>query len=66
MWGIKIMMSHQSKLQVVSSRKEGGYTCSHCTIYGPPPLVLDVALLEKSGLAFSPSLAPSLPGAVSC
>lgn len=57
------MMSHQSKLQVVSSRKErwgGGYTCSQCTIIvPPPPLVLDVARLEKSGL--SPFFLASLP-----
>lgn len=62
------MMSHQSKLQVVSSRKErwGGLHMQSMYYYcPPPPLVLDV---EKSGLSpfFFPCLAPSLPGAVIC
>lgn len=72
MWRIKIMMSHQSKLQVVSSRKEQGGGLHMQSMYyycpPPPPLVLDVARLEKSGLSpfFFPCLAPSLPGAAIC
>lgn len=65
------MMSHQSKLQVVSSRKERGGLHMQSMYYycpPPPPLVLDVARLEKSGLSpfFFPCLASSLPGAVIC
>lgn len=52
--GIKIMMSHQSELQVVSSGREVSHPSSRCAITVPY-----LSLTEKSGL--SPSLVSSLP-----
>lgn len=63
------MMSHQSKLQVVSSRKErwGGATHAvNVLLLSPPHLSFLMLRRVVSRLFFFPCLAPSLPGAVIC